>query len=375
MRDAIHVHGLVRLKCDPGITKLSADISAGRIAKRLHSACLDVDSGPDGTAHLDDFKRAHPHDIYVQSTEDLLTYATENRLNINFNTLLHTIQKGTDAESRLRVFHDYLITSQNMSSPLIRPNDLNSEERSEYVSEPAPHPCSSCHDHFPTGGPHTDQAVHDTVYCKLCNATLRHRHNKDYCIRDGKCRFGFPRRILNVTTFAVIQKKYSRGPRAGQLRRTSVDILPATNDRWLNNHSRVALQMWGANLDISMLCNLDAQLNYVAKYGTKRETNSKGFMDIFRKVTKRACEADLSTAFVLRSLFLKTNTGREKTQQETSHLALSLSMVESSLDFVYVGLQNLSTPLANRRNTNAVDANEPDDTVDDTTMVGFSTCF
>jgi hypothetical protein len=114
----------------------------------------------------------------------------------------------------------------------------------------------------------------------------------------------------------------------GKLRKRSIDLLASTNDRWVNGHNKAALLTWGGNIDIALLLDFESQLNYIAKYTTKIESNSDGFSIILRKTIQKGREYDWQGRSVLRSLFIQLNAGREKSQQETAHLSLSLPMVK-----------------------------------------------
>lgn len=122
---------------------------------------------------------------------------------------------------------------------------------------------------------------------------------------------------------------------AGTLRTTSLEILPKTNDRWLNGHCRT-LEGWGGNCDFTILIDFDVTLNYVAKYGTKKEENSAGFQSVFHTALRKGIQNESEVKTVLRSVFLTA----EKTQQETAHLIMGLPLVRCSEQFLHVSLYN-----------------------------------
>jgi hypothetical protein len=169
-----------------------------------------------------------------------------------------------------------------------------------------------------------------------------------YCIRKNKCRFKFPRNLSETTHLALVEKKYSSSSRIARdhegtqtpVRSRSIEIIAGTNDRWLNGHSRPFLEAWGANCDFTLLVDFDAVLNYVAKYSTKTEQNSRGFRAVFYNAIRKANETQSTGNQTLRSIFLRSSAGREKTQQETSHLLLSLPMTKCSHEFTTVNLYN-----------------------------------
>jgi len=97
----------------------------------------------------------------------------------------------------------------------------------------------------------------------------------------------------------------------------------------LNGHCRTLLEGWGGNCDFTILIDFDATLNYVAKYGTKKE-NSAGFQSVFHTALRKGIQNESEVKTVLRSVFLKVTSGREKTQQETAHLIMGLPLVRCS---------------------------------------------
>ena len=111
-------------------------------------------------------------------------------------------------------------------------------------------------------------------YCNLVDVTMRHRCTTHYCIRNGKCIFRFPRPLTIETSIKIEVKAYGNNhPMKGKLRKIAVDLIPATNDRWLNGHSIAGMMAWGGNCDFNLLLDRDAIINYIAKYGTKNEEN------------------------------------------------------------------------------------------------------
>ncbi len=108
----------------------------------------------------------------------------------------------------------------------------------------------------------------------------------------------------------------------------------------MKGHCRTLLEGWGGNCDFTILIDFDATLNYVAKYGTKKEENSAGFQSVFHTALRKGIQNESEVKTVLRSVFLKATSGREKTQQETAHLIMGLPLVRCSEQFLHVSLYN-----------------------------------
>jgi len=338
-RGAIHVHGMVRLKCDPGLVRLSKLVILGRKFERLMAAMEDVQSIPPTTMHTEAFKLNYPNDEYIEKDINVLAAQTTALLTrVNIDTVRQRIEEGHAAAVQIVTFRDFLLTNMNTSTPQNMPTDSTKVIRDPRPVD-NPHPSSICHtviDGHSIVNPDMMQ------YNRLANCVMRHQCVATYCIRKDKCRFNFPRPIQERTSLRLIEKKYSssHSTSAGSLRTTAIEIFPATNDRWLNGHCRAALEAWGGNCDFTLLIDQDVTINYVAKYGTKVEENSTEFHHVFNQILRRGRERESEGKAILRSLFVRTNAGREKTQQETSHLAISAPIVRCSVFFKAVNLYN-----------------------------------
>lgn len=344
MRGAIHVHGMVRLKSDPGLVDLSKKVIVGRRAERTLACYAAIRTGRD--TEIAAFQAKYPFDTYIQSLQDLrqvlqghLNEKSQAEMEAIYEQLRAHIVEGETAHTKIVVYRDYLLSSLNTSNPL--PPDANLDTR-HAMGELDPnfqHPSAKCHTHSDPPSFATDD-----LYCQLCNITMRHWCQPTYCMRDNKCRFHFPRPLALHSSVRITEKKYSSGhaTKSGQLRKVALDIVPATNDRWFNGHCRSAMMAWGGNCDFALLVDFDAQLNYIAKYSTKSEENSNGFQAIFRTALQKARDNEAQGNAVIRTIFIRSSAGREKCHQETSHLALSLPMVRCSEKFVFVNLYNNS---------------------------------
>jgi hypothetical protein len=189
------------------------------------------------------------------------------------------MEKGNLAKLKLCVYRDYLLTTLNPNPP----NDATKNVRDELDNNDRPmkHPCSVCHQKsdgtYGLGG--NDVNI---IYIGILEWCERHRHSLGYCLLSSTCRFEFPRILCDKTRVIVKDSAYKPGDNKGELRRTKVEIIFASNDGWLNSHSKIGILGWGANIDMSILKDARAVVEYVAKYSTKTETVSKALSDILR---------------------------------------------------------------------------------------------
>lgn len=86
-----------------------------------------------------------------------------------------------------------------------------------------------------------------------------------YYMRNGECRFDFPKPVLPQTVITVTDILYTRGSKKGQIHTTRVKMNFNTNDGWVNNHLKVELILWGTDMDMSLLTDASSVIDYVAK--------------------------------------------------------------------------------------------------------------
>ena len=302
-RGTIHLHGLARLRSDPGLDKLGQLIYKGRKAAQLLQQPLKHG------------------DVIVPLPEDFQPITNRD----DISKLEEDVRIGEDAERKVIKYHDFLVTAWNPD-----PNpDAKDQERSPYEPLLSHHHPSATY--IGNGK--------DERYRRLCEVCMRHRHSRSYCQEKGYCRFRFPKPITESTQVLIEELTYKKGSQKGKVRRTMLKIVPKTNDGWLNTHSKIGLQYWGGNLDLQILLDTQAVLLYVAKYVAKTETLSAGLVAIHKSVIKRVADTDdINPAKVLRHLFQKLTGGRDKSLQESCHLGLSLPLVRCSKKFVTVNL-------------------------------------
>jgi hypothetical protein len=208
------------------------------------------------------------------------------------------------------------------------PEDATYDLRMEREAYPDPHAATMCHT-YPAPGQYT---VNYENYPKLIHQCYRHRCSADYCVKKGKCRFKFPQDILSTSTLYLKET----------LTKITSRFASARNYRWVNCHPPPATAAWGGMIDLQIIIDRESLIHYVAKYGTKVETSSKGFMEIMKVVLRRGIEMESTSKTLIRSLFIKSIGGRAKCKQEATHLALSTSIVVCSHRYVDIRLNGMT---------------------------------
>lgn len=110
------------------------------------------------------------------------------------------------------------------------------------------------------------------------------------------------------------------------------------NDDSLNVHNRTMLQHWRANVDIQLILDPYAAINYMAKYASKSERSGNSLQSIIRTIIQKADDND-NTASAIRSAIIKSIGNRDIGQGETSRFLLSGHHCETTLKFVTASLE------------------------------------
>ena len=345
-RGNIHVHGLARLKSDPGLSKLGEDVAKGRKAPKMLQMYLEIkiklrEHIPPVLNDLN-FIPPPTDDEHLPYTLKQLSLKFNNRLFeftvLEIEALINTMNKGNDSELCICVYRDYLLTSMN---PINASDSLKTERDDDFV-RPDTHPCSICHTTI-NGAHVVGGDDFDVTYSNMLQSCQRHKHTPSYCINSfGKCRFNFPRPIENKTRVVIKDHPYKLGNNKGMLRKTTCEIVFKCNDRWLNSHCIIGFVGWGANIDMSILIDSKSVVEYVAKYCNKVETGSNGLASILSGVLRYGNEiGNLETKTILRRCFNRLAGRRDKCCQETSHLILSSPIVVCSNSFLMINLTSL----------------------------------
>ena len=300
-RGNIHTHGVAKLKSDPNLVQLSKLVIKGRKAQQLLQSNKKFRNQQHQTTTYDDYQfKEHPHDSYmVVLAKRIDDFYQENSLSDEQQLeLFRDLQTADNAELCLCTYRDYMLSSTHPNPPLdaqeIQREDA--DRRPPFIGE---HICSTCH----LSG--DSYEINSLNYEHLLNWCQRHRHNKGYCLRCGACRFNFPRPLLQETLIGVAEVDYKKGELKGTYRRTTVTIHFRSNDRWLNSHPIIGLLAWGANMDMSILIDERAILEYVTKYCTKNEKISNGLNSILQSAIRKRtmADGDVDTKKILRTFF------------------------------------------------------------------------
>lgn len=148
-RGNIHVHGLARLKSDPGVAKLGEEVAQGRKAQVMLLTMIEIlkEKGINIPLILSDiqFQDMPSDDFHLPLfIERMNEKFRENPLNEQqIQILINDMENGNLAERKICVYRDYLLTTLNPNPP----NDATSNVREELdnSNRPIKHPCSVCH--------------------------------------------------------------------------------------------------------------------------------------------------------------------------------------------------------------------------------------
>ena len=284
-RGTIHCHMMSKLSNDPDLIKLCSYVYYGREAQKKKDAGTDLD---------------------VDKLNEL-------------------IQRGKEAEKKIIAYCDTLITTMNPFS--------EDQRQSFRASKGNNHPCASRIDEL------TEQELNED-YANLINTVQRHKNCTSYCRRYKKgkpyCRFGYPfdGEYLSTETTIDFNKK-----KDGSF---VVELRTKRNDAIMNKHNRSQVQNFRANVDMQIVLDWAACVNYIAKYAAKAEKKSETIEEVLSKTIKKLSD-DASIDKAFRSMMIATLGQRDKSHQEAIQLLLSHSMplVEcNKFEFLPICLSN-----------------------------------
>lgn len=351
-----HLHGIARLKCAPDLTRLAKSVVDGRrclyILHYLRGRLSHSHDFPDLLLHLDDLSETDKLQMdqfleAIDSSDSSWSSYTNVQKEQYIHSLLDSVRHGKECEKKIVTFRDYIATSENPNDVL--PSDVDTETRLPPVENTLheDHPCSVAYTEFLQRHSYRTFCLTSPTsldsYKRLVSWCQRHRHNQSYCMRKGvsgeSCRFNFPRPIRSSTEVRVTDVVYKRGPMAGKIRTTRVELLFKTNDGWVNSHSDVGLTTYAANMDISVLVDETSVVEYVAKYCSKIEQPTKALGDIIRQAVRGQQEEGVENPrSILRKGFNVLSGRREKCETEVAHLLNSSSYVYCTHTFETVNL-------------------------------------
>jgi len=90
----------------------------------------------------------------------------------------------------------------------------------------------------------------------------------------NKCRFGYPFKIENETRIDFIETTNN----------VKAEIYLKRNDPYLNMHNRSICHNWRGNVDLQIILDKNAAINYMVKYATKSEKTGKSLQQIYNEI-------------------------------------------------------------------------------------------
>ena len=148
------------------------------------------------------------------------------------------------------------------------------------------------------------------------------------CFRRGACRFHFPYPVT-AEPRAFINRV------GGKPRKTFAAI---RNDPWLNQHSKIILLAWRANVDMQPVLDREAASKYISKYASKPEAQSESYHAALKDFCSRLPRG-LPAERAVQSLFARMAADRDISAQEAIHLLLGEPLVGCSRGFVNLNAQ------------------------------------
>lgn len=254
---------------------------------------------------IDLTKKVYAGRLAEQRIKSSKTEATEG--------MLEVIKIGKEADLQVCSYVDSLLTAVNTRLDML--NDPR---------VPNPHPCSvdflDVQDHG-----------YSDDYAQIVNCCQRHIcAPSGYCLskKTGGCRFGFPIAKQDKTEIVFVE--------SGS--RVKAEIVIKRNDEFLNVHNPIMCQGWRANVDLQVIVDKEAAINYMVKYASKGEKAGRNLVHLYKSTFDNATSAD-NPASRLRSLMLRTiATQRDLGQCEITRLLLSNKLHHSTFTYVTVSL-------------------------------------
>ena len=147
------------------------------------------------------------------------------------------------------------------------------------------------------------------------------------CLKNGKCRFGYPKKFESQTVL-------TRDPISGK-----ISFSLKRNHCLVNPFNAEILSSWRANNDIQPVLSKDDLLFYILKYVAKPETSSTDLrtlshvasMDVPTDSARRAVQQTIMSTFA----------SRDFSAQEVAHLVLGLPLTFSSRHFLNVNTSGI----------------------------------
>lgn len=156
----------------------------------------------------------------------------------------------------------------------------------------------------------------------MLNRVQRHTECSDaYCMRKNKttgkteCRFKFPFEFKPKTEVVLTNDR-------------AAELVTARNDRFLNKYNDYVIQTWRANIDVSPVLSRRALINYLAKYITKSEKQSKDLTEVLKSLM-HTTDGDVKVKKIIQRLYIQSCSERDFSAQETCHLLMGTPLTKS----------------------------------------------
>lgn len=170
-----------------------------------------------------------------------------------------------------------------------------------------------------------EQPTFDTL-SRILNRVQRHTCSAAYCLvkprgarpnAEGNfemvCRFHYPRTIHDT---AIVTREFNPNWYIYDGER---------NDGRLNNHNRVMAMGWLANTDFAPCTDIQAVINYIAKYCSKAEKKTKPFDALAAELIPRVSSRQPVVSFAAKIMDALL-TERDWSAQEVCHVLLGIPL-------------------------------------------------
>ena len=170
----------------------------------------------------------------------------------------------------------------------------------------------------------------------MYNKVQTHKGNSRYCLKknprtkETKCQFYFPRPFRNSPEFTK-----DMDPEVYR-------FAAKRNDQNLNQYNRAISLTWLANTNISVFGDINAVINYIAKYCFKAVTQSASFYDIIKAVLPSLNSVHPRLALVQQCMN-RLVAERDISSQELQHYIQGLPLYESSREIISVDCRPFAT--------------------------------
>ncbi|CAM9191521.1 unnamed protein product, partial [Pylaiella littoralis] len=189
----------------------------------------------------------------------------------------------------------------------------------------------------------TDEQATRARYENLLNASMRHTNCGSYCLKDGRCRFGFPKERnegFKIHAQPLVHPPTNR-PEDWQVIVTPPNVSEAgVSDGYVNRHFVWQLLAWGGNVDASPIVDHGMAYMYMVKYATKGESRCREAQRLLTRLVRESGELEegdenrLSLRQILRRVMQTCTTRRDMGAQEMMHLLMQTPSVNHDLEFV-----------------------------------------